>query len=578
MKRVIRRARKNGSRPRNAVQSGEYQRLRERVTELEQILSAIRHGEVDALVVQVPGGERVFVLQGAEHPYRVLVETINEGAAALDADGTVLFANSRFAEFLGVPLEKFIATKLQTHVSVSELAKLERLIENGRRGSSKGEIELTNDSNQKRLVRLSLSPVKDAESQVPTICAVATDLSEVVDANEALKINEEALRQLSSRLLELQDEERRRIARDLHDVTGQKLALQCIALSRMTRLLSPSANEETKESITQCLDLTNQISEEIRTLSYLLHPPLLDELGLPSAVKWYTQGFQKRTGIRTDVDIARNLPRLRPDAEVALFRVVQESLTNVHRYSGSPTAYVRIGQRDGDLKMEVGDRGKGMPPEKSKASAGEIAPLGVGIQGMRQRIRQLSGRLEIFSEPGKGTVVTAFLPILELSLPVEREASAEDANEMANGDRAKSAASSRILIADDHEMLRRGVRSMLENETGLRVCGEAVDGSDAIEKTLNLKPDLVILDVNMPALNGLAVVRQILRSCPETRILVFTVHDSEQTVQESRHAGAHGFLSKGKAGRDLIAAVRTVLAGGQFYSNSTQRVAATTSN
>lgn len=574
----MKRGRKNGSRRGSASQSGECQALRERVVELEQILSAIRQGEVDALVVKAPVGERVFVLQGAEHPYRVLVETINEGAAALDADGTVLFANTRFAEFLGVPLEKFIATKLQTHVSVSEVPKLERLLESGRRAGSKGEIELTHSGNQKRLIRLSLSPVRDADSKTPTICAVATDLSEIVDAHEALKSNEEALRQLSSRLLELQDDERRRIARDLHDVTGQKLALQCIALSRMTRLLSPTANEEAKESIAQCLELTNQISEEIRTLSYLLHPPLLDELGLPSAVKWYTEGFQKRTGIRIDVDIARSLPRLRPDAEVALFRVVQESLTNVHRYSGSPTAYVRIRQDEGELGLEVGDFGKGMPPEKNKTSAGEIAPLGVGIQGMRQRIRQLSGRLEILSKLGKGTVVTAFLPIQELSLPLEREVPAKDTEETANSGREKSGALRRILIADDHEMLRRGVRSMLENEADLQVCGEAVDGSDAIEKTLRLRPDLVILDVNMPALNGLAVVRQILRARPETRILVFTVHDSEQTVQESLHAGAHGFLSKGKAGRDLIAAVRAVLAGSSFVSNSVQKLTAANSN
>lgn len=233
------------------------------------------------------------------------------------------------------------------------------------------------------------------------------------EANEALKSSEQALRQLSFRLLELRDEERRRIARDLHDVTGQKLALQCITLSRTMRLLSPTADQETKDSIAKCLELTNQITEEIRTLSYLLHPPLLDELGLPSAVKWYTQGFQERTGIRVDVDIASDFPRLRPDAEVALFRVVQESLANVHKYSGSPTAYVRIRRDPDSFRVEIGDSGKGMQLEKTKAPRVEVARLGVGIHGMRQRILQFSGRLEILSSPGKGTVVQAFLPIQE---------------------------------------------------------------------------------------------------------------------------------------------------------------------
>jgi len=551
--------------------------LRRRVAELEQILTAIRRGEVDAVVVKLPQGERVFLLQGAEHPYRVLVETINEGAATLNGEGTVLYANNRFAELAGLPLEKFIGTRLQDHVPATELPRLQVLLESGTRGSVKGAVELKLNDSRKTSIRLSLNPVKGAELE--TVCAVATDLTELADANEALHANEEALRQLSSRLLELQDEERRRIARDLHDVTGQKLALQCIALSRMTRLLSPTANEETKESIAQCLDLTNQISEEIRTLSYLLHPPLLDELGLPAAAKWYAQGFQKRTGIRADVDIPRNLPRLRPDAEVALFRVVQESLTNVHRYSGSRTAYVRIRVDEDEFKLEVGDSGKGMPAEKAKAAGGGgggNAPLGVGIQGMRQRIRQLSGRLEILSQLGKGTVVVATLPLQELSLPVDLESLAGATDEGRADDR--KSATHRILVADDHEMLRRGVRSMLESEPGLQICGEATDGIEAVEKTLSLKPDLVILDINMPALNGLAVVRQILRARPETKILIFTVHDSEQTSQESFHVGAHGFLSKGKAGRDLIAAVKAVLSGKEFRPKSSAKLAATAIN
>lgn len=553
--------------------------LRRRVAELEQTFTAIRRGEVDALVVKLPEGERVFLLQGAEHPYRVLVETINEGAATLDGNGAVLYANNRFAELTGLPLEKFIGSRLQDHVPETELQKLRDLLESGTRGSVKGEVELKRNGSRKTSIRLSLSPVKGAELE--TVCAVATDLTELSDANDALQANEEALRQLSTRLLELQDEERRRIARDLHDVTGQKLALQCIALSRMTRLLSPTANEETRESISQCLDLTNQISEEIRTLSYLLHPPLLDELGLPAAVKWYAQGFQKRAGIRVDVEIPRNLRRLRPDTEVALFRVVQESLTNVHRYSGSRTAYVRIRVDEDEFKLEVGDFGKGMPAEKVKAAGGGggggVAPLGVGIQGMKQRIRQLSGQLEIDSALGKGTVVTATLPLQELSLPAELDPIADGSQGDETASR-KSTSVRRILVADDHEMLRRGVRSMLESEAGLQICGEATDGIEAVEKALSLKPDLVILDINMPALNGLAVVRQILRARPETKILIFTVHDSEQTAQESFHAGAHGFLSKGKAGRDLIAAVKAVLSGKEFRPKSMAKLAATAIN
>jgi CheY-like chemotaxis protein len=221
-----------------------------------------------------------------------------------------------------------------------------------------------------------------------------------------------------------------------------------------------------------------------------------------------------------------------------------------------------------------------MQLEKTRAPSAEVAPLGVGIQGMRQRIRQFSGRLEILSELGKGTVVLALLPIRELCLQTQiedKKASQEDeASGKSGGEETGSR--HRILIADDHELLRRGVRSMLENETGLQVCGEAIDGIDAVEKTLALHPDLVILDINMPTLNGLAVVRQILRARPETKILIFTVHESEQTVEESFLAGVHGFLSKGKVGRDLIDAVKAVAAGERFYPNIRRKGSATATN
>ena len=152
----------------------------------------------------------------------------------------------------------------------------------------------------------------------------------------------------------------------------------------------------------ESISLSNEVNKEIRTLSYLLHPPLLDELGLPSAVEWFTQGFENRTGIRVSVDIPSSLVRLAPDAEVALFRIVQESLANVHRYSGSATAYVRARSDAGEVRLEIGDFGKGMSDESKKPNRASVAPLGVGIQGMKERVRQLSGTLEIMSAAGQG--------------------------------------------------------------------------------------------------------------------------------------------------------------------------------
>jgi PAS domain S-box-containing protein len=541
----------------------QIKRLRARVQELEETFSAIKRGRVDAVVINGADGDQVFTLQGAEHPYRVLVETMNEGAATLDKDGTVLYGNASFARILGVPLEDVIGTPLQKYFTLQEQLKLRALIGDGLEGESRGEVSLARSDGQRRLVRFSLSPVHDFG--IRTICVVATDMTELSGANEALKSSEDTLRNLSGRLLRLQDEERRRISRDLHDVTGQKLALLSMDLSGILKKKIIAKDEDTNRLLLESISLSNEVNKEIRTLSYLLHPPLLDELGLPSAVEWFTQGFENRTGIHVSVDIPSSLVRLTPDVEVALFRIVQESLANVHRYSGSATAYVRARSDAGEVRLEIGDFGKGMSEESKIPNRTSVAPLGVGIQGMKERLRQLSGTLEIISQPGKGTLVTAILPISsqrrEISDPYEGSEIREVQLIPTGGVAESNGWRKRILIADDHDVLRRGIRTMLESDPGLEVCGEAVDGKDALEKTLAQAPDLVILDINMPIMNGLDVLRQIVRHRPQTKVLAFSVHDSKQIVEEILAAGAHSYLSKATAGQHLVHEVRLLLNG-----------------
>jgi two-component system, NarL family, sensor kinase len=552
-------------RPRKTTKSTVQQikRLRARVRELEETFLAIQRGQVDAVVVNGTEGVHVFTLQGAEHPYRILVESMNDGAATLDKDGTVLYANASFAGILGVQLEDVIGTQVQKNCVAEELQKLKALIDKGLEGESRGEITLLNSEGQRRLVRLSVSPVDDFG--IRTICVIATDMTELSGANEALKASEDMLRNLSGRLLRLQDEERRRISRDLHDVTGQKLALLSMDLSGILKHKEIAKYEEINSLLTESMALSNEVNKEIRTLSYLLHPPLLDELGLSSAVEWFTQGFENRTGIRVGVDIPSSFVRLAPDAEVALFRIVQESLANVHRYSGSPTAYVRARSDRGEVRLEIGDFGKGIRTESNNPNRESVTPLGVGIQGMKERVRQLSGTLEITSRAGKGTLVTAILPISTRRPEISESDQGSKIHEVpllpAEGIAKTNGWRKRILIADDHDVLRRGIRTMLESDPELEVCGEAVDGKDALEKTLAEAPDLVILDINMPIMNGLDVLRQIVRHRPQTKVLAFSVHDSKQIVEEILAAGAHSYLSKATAGQHLVHEVRLLLNG-----------------
>jgi signal transduction histidine kinase len=224
-----------------------------------------------------------------------------------------------------------------------------------------------------------------------------------------------SLRDLSARLLQLQDDERRRIARELHDSLGQLLAGLTMNLSAVRADVERLA--KTAATLTNSEAMVQEMSQEVRTISHLLHPPLLDEAGLSSAVRWYVDGFAQRSKIKVDLDLPDDFGRLSRELETAIFRVVQECLTNIHRHSGSSTAKIRFRQFDSQVLVEVQDEGSGIPPEKREAMASGGTP-GIGIRGMRERMRQLGGDLLITCN-GTGTVILARLPVAESSSMAE---------------------------------------------------------------------------------------------------------------------------------------------------------------
>lgn len=223
--------------------------------------------------------------------------------------------------------------------------------------------------------------------------------AEVRQRTEQLASTNESLRMLSARLLRAQDEERRRIARELHDSTGQSLAALSMNIDQMERQ-SSAANATRFE---ECRALLTSATTEIRNLSYLLHPPLMDEIGLAAAVIEYANGFAKRSGLTVEVEVSPDLKRLEADHEIALFRILQEALGNVRRHSGSRTAFVKIAWLDEDVVLEVRDEGRGFKIDSSQV------PTGVGIRSMQERLRPLGGSVEIESN-GAGTTVRASLP------------------------------------------------------------------------------------------------------------------------------------------------------------------------
>lgn len=221
------------------------------------------------------------------------------------------------------------------------------------------------------------------------------------------------LRELTARLMRSQDDERRRIARELHDSVGQTLAALTMNLTTVVADIETLAR--TGRNASDSLALVEEMNKEVRTVSYLLHPPLLDEAGLASALRWYVEGYSERSKIKVDLDMPCDFGRLPQELETALFRTVQECLTNIHRHSGSLTAKIQLARHDCEIRLTVEDNGIGMPAEKLDEVTMPGA-FGVGVRGMRERLRQLGGRLDIHSDDN-GTRVEAQVP-LEVSSTV----------------------------------------------------------------------------------------------------------------------------------------------------------------
>jgi len=224
-------------------------------------------------------------------------------------------------------------------------------------------------------------------------------------AEQIARKSEEASRRLSGRLLQLQDEERRRFARELHDSLGQYLVSLKMNLSLL--LNRPG---ESHGLLAESIKLVDDSITETRTLSYLLHPPMLDEAGFASAANWYVNGFAQRSGVDVKVNISEDHPRLPSEVELALFRILQECLTNIHKHAKSTIAEVTVDVQAGQVCLTIGDNGKGIPNELLTRFQSDGTDTGVGLSGMRERVSELGGQLRIHSSPA-GTTIAAVIPL-----------------------------------------------------------------------------------------------------------------------------------------------------------------------
>jgi PAS domain S-box-containing protein len=380
-------------------------KLQERLDAAEETLRALRSGEVDAIVASGPDGDRVYTLKGADEAYRLMVQNMAEGALTVAPDGLILFSNEKFASILAIPHERMIGSSFHDFIVPEDARIFSALLTQKTGRGAKREVRLKTPGGM--LVPVSLSANRLELEGVDCFCVIVSDLT-------SQKQNEEVLHALSARLLQVQDEDRRRIASGLNDGAFQRLAALEFKLTLVGRA-APELPPAAQRNLTECLELVGECCNDLGNLAYLIQPPLLEEQGLGPALRAYITDYNRKPGPRISLNFPSRLARLPADVETTLFRIAQEALNNIGRHSGSATAEIRFLRKNGELILEVADHGCGISKKILKQLNRGTALPGIGIAGMRERVRQLGGLMRIFSSYN-GTRVKVNLPIKSVHL------------------------------------------------------------------------------------------------------------------------------------------------------------------
>jgi signal transduction histidine kinase len=355
-------------------------------------------------------------LRQSERLLRLVLDALPVGVALVDVSGDIVISNPASQRIWSGSIlsgrERYAQTKAWWHATGKRVAPGEwasvRAIVSGETSVNEV-VDIEAFDGTRKVIQNSAVPIRDVDEHVTGAVVVNEDISARTTAERQLKGSYDQMRALTGRLMRAQDDERRRIARMLHETTAQDLAALKMLLARVDRTADRLSDRE-RSALTESMSLAEQSMTAIRTLSYLLHPPFLDETGLLSALRWYAAGFAERSGIRLELDLPERLERLRLETETALFRIVQESLTNIHRHAESETARIRLHREAGTLVLEIEDRGHGIPTASLMSIASGRSLVGVGIAGMSERIEQLGGHLEIESGD-HGTIVRVRLAL-----------------------------------------------------------------------------------------------------------------------------------------------------------------------
>ncbi|HVP79342.1 MAG TPA: ATP-binding protein [Thermodesulfobacteriota bacterium] len=403
MKKATRRTKTRKAAKRKSRHSVKIGDLRLRLEEAEQTLHAIRTGKVDALVVLGPRGDQVYTLKGAEQPYRVYVEAMNEGAVTLSLDGTILYCNGRLAELVLRPSEQVIGSSIYRFIAPTDTVDFESAFQRGKQESHTAEISLRKGDGQ--LVPVYLSFNQLMADEVPAICMVVMDLTERKKTERQLRESEERLRYLSAQLINAQEKERKLIAGEVHDSIGSSLGA---IKFRVEQVLQKGDIADTND----ILPMIQQAIEESRRIQMALRPPSLDDLGILPTLNWFCREFQKTySGIQVKAQLNIEENEVPDEVKTVIYRICQEAFNNIVKHSKAKAATLSLRKRNPDkIELVIEDNGRGFNLQE-KLSLEDFS-TGLGLTSMRERAELSGGVFVIESNQGTGTTIRISWPLL----------------------------------------------------------------------------------------------------------------------------------------------------------------------
>ncbi|HKR80471.1 MAG TPA: PAS domain S-box protein [Nitrospira sp.] len=519
-------------------------------------------------------------LHESEQRWRVTLESIGDAVVATDASAVVTFVNAVAARILGRPAADIVGRPLGDSFKIvhEEMrtpadCPVGLVIREGKAVGLANHTVLIRPDGTEVPIDDSAAPIRDSDERLIGVVLVFRDVSErklsqiqlqrwnteledrVRARTTELVNSQERLRALASQLNLTEQRERRRLAADLHDYLAQLLALIRIKLGQTLQRL-PDQLGEGRSSLTEIDDLLLQCLQYARTLMTQLSPSVLQDLGLIPALHWLAEQMAQQ-GLKVDVKVlTQEKPSFDEHQSDLLFQAVRELLTNILKHAGASAASVTIRKQDRDTwLLTVQDGGLGFNIDQV-----HYEPSGehFGLFSIQERMEAMSGWCRIDSMPGQGTTVELGLTAIPSDAKPKSHISATAAR-FSKASRPPKSSCWRVLLVDDHAMVRQGLRSILETYHDLEVVAEAADGMEAVESAISKQPDVVVMDVNLPRLNGIDATRRIKKDAPATVVIGLSVHYSSQTHAALIDAGASALLSKEQATEDLYGTIRRFL-------------------